>query len=130
MKLKKNEPVFTKVLMTTNKGEILLELRQDLNGLFFHRVELFLIQTGDPTSKGLAVPKWTLQFEMNKKMEHKKYSVGMARQKGSNTASTQFYILKREVKSFDGQFAVFGKVISGFDVIENIVKGDIIHSIS
>jgi cyclophilin family peptidyl-prolyl cis-trans isomerase len=140
---KKPELVLTKVLLTTNKGEILLELRQDLmpytvssflrmvkstfyNGLYFHRVEPFLIQSGDPASKGLPAPKWTLKLETNKQMEHKKYAVGMARAKGTDTANTQFYILKRDVKSFDGQFAVFGKVIKGFDVIEKIVKGDIL----
>lgn len=146
VKAEKEEIKLTKVLINTNKGDIVLELRQDLlpytvnnfirlvnstfyNGLFFHRVEPFLIQSGDPSSKGLAAPNWTLKLETNKKMEHKKYAVGMARQKGSNTASTQFYILKRDVKSFDGQFAVFGKVIKGFDVIETVVKGDVIKSI-
>ena len=136
-------PEYTKVLMHTNKGDIMLELRQDLmpytvnnfirlvkstfyNGLYFHRVEPFLIQSGDPSSKGLPMPKWNLKLETNKTMAHRKYAVGMARQKGGDTASTQYYILKRDVKSFDGQFAVFGKVIEGFDVIEKIEKGDVV----
>ncbi|MDP4093133.1 MAG: peptidylprolyl isomerase [Bacillota bacterium] len=129
------------ISMTTTKGEMILELRKDLmpvtvnnflrlvskkfyNGLLFHRVEPWLIQSGDPTGTGKGGSERTIPLEISRELKNKKYSIGMARLKDPNSASSQFYILKHYVKSLDGQFAVFGTVKKGQDVVLKIEKTD------
>ena len=57
-------------------------------------------------------------------LTHKKGAVGMARSQDPNSASSQFYICLNDAKFLDGNYAVFGQVIEGQDVVEKIIKGD------
>ncbi|PAW78681.1 MAG: hypothetical protein B9S32_06820 [Verrucomicrobia bacterium Tous-C9LFEB] len=101
------------------------------NGTTFHRViPDFMIQGGDPNSKGedratygKGGPDYTLQAEI--KLKHKRGSVAMARLpnnvnplKSSN--GSQFYICVIDCPFLDGEYTVFGKVISGMEVVDRI----------
>ena len=63
---------------------------------------------------------------INIELKHKKYYLSMARSKNLNSASSQFYILLKSFPEMDGRFAVFGKVISGMNVVELIEEEDFI----
>ncbi len=95
------------------------------NGLIFHRVEPhFVIQTGDPKGDGTGGSGKTVPLEIAPDLKHEKGAVGMARRQDPNSATSQFYITLADVHSLDGQYAVFGKVIEGMEVVEKIEVGD------
>ncbi len=137
---KKNEKTVD-VSIKTDKGEIVLELRPDLmpitvenfmklvdkgfyNGLKFHRVEDWVIQGGDPEGTGRGGPGWSIKLETSPELTHVKYAVGMARSSAPDSAGSQFYILKKDSHGLDGQYAIFGTVIKGQDVVDKIAIGD------
>lgn len=94
------------------------------NGLTFHRVEDWVIQGGDPKGDGTGGPGWTIKLETNTKLKNVRGAVAMARSQDPNSAGSQFYILKKDMSSLDGQYAVFGKVVKGMDVVDKIAIGD------
>lgn len=129
------------VTIETAKGDIVIELYPDLmpvtvenfvglveqgfyDGLVFHRVENWVIQTGDPTGTGSGGSEKTIPLETHPELTNVKGAVGMARTQDPNSASSQFYILTQDAPSLDGQYAIFGKVIQGMDVVEQIQIGD------
>ncbi|MFC1855560.1 peptidylprolyl isomerase [Thermodesulfobacteriota bacterium] len=95
------------------------------NGLQFHRVlSGELVQGGDPKGDGTGGPGYQIKFE-NSGLKHKTGSVAMARKTSSQkNEGSQFYICLKPQQSFDAKFTVFGKVISGMDVVQNIKRGD------
>lgn len=132
------------VSIQTNKGEIVVELRPDLmpvtvgnfmklvnqgfyNGLTFHRVEDWVIQGGDPNGDGTGGPGWTIKLETNPKLKNVKYAIAMARSMAPDSAGSQFYILKQDAHDLDGEYAVFGNVIKGQEVVDKIAIGDLIN---
>jgi peptidyl-prolyl cis-trans isomerase B (cyclophilin B) len=138
------EPVGRRVVIETGKGNIIAVLYEkdapittknfiDLvqskfyNGLVFHRVEPgFVIQTGDPLGTGMGGSKKTIPLEVTPSLRHDGPGVlGMAR-KGNDThsASSQFYITMAATPSLDDQYAVFGRVLEGMDVVAKITVGD------
>lgn len=142
---KKNEKTVD-VSIKTDKGEIVLELRPDLmpitvenfmklvdkgfyNGLKFHRVEDWVIQGGDPEGTGRGGPGWKIKLETNPQLTHVQYAVGMARSDDPDSAGSQFYILKKDSHGLDGQYAIFGTVIKGQDVVDKIAIGDIMSEV-
>lgn len=117
--LKESEaPITTKNFIDlTNKGFY--------NGLTFHRVEPgFVIQGGDPKGNGTGGSDKTIPLEIAPTLTHKKGAVGMARSQDPNSASSQFYICIEDAKFLDKNYAVFGQVIEGQNVVSNIRKGD------
>ncbi len=100
------------------------------DGLIFHRViDDFVIQTGDPNGTGFggSEDKILGEFANNgvkNDLKHAKGIVAMARQSNDpNSASSQFYIcVSDQLSSLDGDYATFGKVIAGYDVVEEISK--------
>jgi len=96
------------------------------NELPFHRVESYLIQTG---KRDHELPN--IEGEMfEQKLRHEKGMVGMARLPNDyDSATTQFYICKKELITLNGEYTLFGKVIEGMDVVDSIKKGDKIESI-
>ena len=94
----------------------------------FHRlVPGFVLQGGDPNGNGSGGPDYSIKgeftsngFENN--LSHEKWVVSMARSSENDSAGSQFFICIDNATSLDGQYASFGKVIDGFDNIENIVK--------
>lgn len=138
-------------LEMTDGGVIIFELYPDIapitvknfkklvsahfyDGLIFHRVIYdFMIQTGDPTGIGSGGSSETIfgEFGINgftNKLSHKRGVVSMARRdKLNNSASSQFFIVQSDYPSLDGNYAAFGKVIAGMDVVDRIaaVKVDV-----
>jgi cyclophilin family peptidyl-prolyl cis-trans isomerase len=96
------------------------------DGLKFHRVEGFLVQTG---KKEHEYPQ--IEGEMfGQELTHEAGMVGMARFPHSyDSASTQFYIMKKHKAIFNGEYTLFAKVIEGMDVLDKIKKNDKIDSI-
>jgi len=130
------------VTIETEKGIIKFELFEDkaqittknfielvssgfYDGLNFHRVEPgFVIQGGDPNGDGTGGSGKTIPLEIHPELKHVKGAVAMARSQDPNSASSQFYITLTSTPFLDGNYAVFGKVTEGMDVVENIVVGD------
>lgn len=94
------------------------------NDLTFHRVVPgFVIQGGDPTGTGMGGSGMKLQAEFNSR-KHVLGTVSMARAMDPNSADSQFYIMLGVHPHLDGQYTVFGQVISGQDVVNQIKQGD------
>ncbi|MEM0952208.1 MAG: peptidylprolyl isomerase [Cyanobacteria bacterium P01_H01_bin.74] len=97
----------------------------------FHRViPDFVVQTGDPTGTGAGGSKKTIPLEVKNKLSHnKKGIVAMARSADPNSASSQFYITLAPQRSLDGKYAIFGEVVSGLSVLDQIEKNDMLYGI-
>jgi len=97
----------------------------------FHRViPGFVVQTGDPTGTGAGGSKTHVPLEAKNKLTHNtKGIVAMARGADPNSASSQFYITLAPQTSLDGKYAIFGKVISGMDVLDKIEMGDMLYGV-
>jgi peptidyl-prolyl cis-trans isomerase B (cyclophilin B) len=93
------------------------------NGLTFHRViQGFMTQGGDPNGDGTGGPGYTIEDEHNK-LKHEAGTLSMANA-GPNTAGSQFFICHMPQPHLDGRHTIFGKVVSGFDVLTRIERGD------
>ncbi len=97
------------------------------NNLIFHRViKGFMIQGGDPTGTGMGSPdqkKIKGEFSangVNNMLKHKRGTISMARSQNFNSASSQFFICQEDCSYLDGQYAAFGKVVEGMDVVDKI----------
>lgn len=144
----KTESVASKnVNVQTSKGPIVLEIYPNkmpatvdnfdklvksnfYNGLTFHRVEDWVIQGGDPQGDGSGGPGWTIPLEINPELKNVRGAVAMARSSDPDSAGSQFYILKKDAPWLDGQYAVFGKVIKGMDVVNQVQAGDKMDSVN
>jgi cyclophilin family peptidyl-prolyl cis-trans isomerase len=98
------------------------------DGLIFHRiVPGFVIQGGDPHTKdtankvkwGTGDPGWNIKAEFNKNT-HSRGILSMARSQDPDSAGSQFFIILKDSKFLDGKYTVFGKVISGMDIVDKI----------
>lgn len=105
------------------------------DGTKFHRVEPgFVIQGGDPLSKtddpmvGTGGPGYYLAAEFNER-EHLDGTVAMARSQNPDSAGSQFYICLGPQPFLNGQYTVFGQVVSGLDVVHSIEVGDVMESV-
>lgn len=97
----------------------------------FHRVEDWVIQGGDPTATGTGGSEEEIQFEYSPSLKNVRGAVAMARRPDDkNSATSQFYILKNDMSQLDGDYAVFGNVISGMDVVDKIEIGDKMTSVN
>ena len=98
------------------------------NGLTFHRViEGFMIQGGDPKADGTggSGQKIVGEFSANgykNTIKHKRGVISMARSNAYNSASSQFFIMHADAPHLDGQYAAFGKVLSGIEVVDEIAS--------
>ena len=98
------------------------------NGLCFHRViEGFMIQGGDPKGNGTGGPGYTIRGEFSKNgfkndLKHKRGVISMARSMMPNSEGSQFFIMHADAPHLDGQYAAFGQVIDGMDVIDKIAE--------
>ena len=96
------------------------------DGLIFHRViKNFMIQGGDPTGTGLGGAKDTIKGEfasngVTNTLSHTRGVISMARSQKKDSASSQFFICHADAKYLDGDYAAFGKVIEGMDVVDEI----------
>lgn len=140
-------------ILETSKGKVFIELFPEeapwhvanfkyladkgfYKGLAFHFSEPgYLIQGGDPKGNGRGGPGYTLPAEFSSR-NHVPGTIGMARVPDKNPASgkstnpqrrsngSQFHIVLAEAPHMDGHYTVFGKVVGGFDTIQELRKGD------
>ena len=96
------------------------------DGLLFHRViKGFMIQGGDPTGTGMGGPGYCIkgEFYMNgvdNRLKHKRGVLSMARSMNPNSAGSQFFIMHDDAPHLDKNYAAFGKVTEGMDVVDQI----------
>ena len=96
------------------------------NNLKFHRViKGFMIQGGDPKGNGTGGPGYSIEGEFTSNgfansLKHTTGVLSMARAQDPNSAGSQFFIMSGDAPHLDGEYAAFGKVISGLDVIDKI----------
>lgn len=96
------------------------------DGLIFHRViENFMIQGGDPTGTGMGGPNYSIKGEFTannfkNNLKHEAGVISMARAMDYDSAGSQFFIMHKTSPHLDGQYAAFGKVIEGMDVVDEI----------
>jgi peptidylprolyl isomerase len=130
------------LVLTTKHGKVVIRLRPDLapkhvaqiktlvkrkfyDGIVFHRViPGFMAQTGDPTgtgSGGSDLPDLKAEFSSE---PFKRGTVGMARASDPDSANSQFFICFGDASFLDGQYTVFGEVVSGMDVVDKIKAGE------
>ena len=100
------------------------------NGLTFHRVIYgFMIQGGCPQGTGTGGPGYGIkgEFDMNgfkNELAHDEGVLSRARAMNPNSAGSQFFIMHKKAPHLDGQYAAFGKVIEGMDVVNEIAESD------
>ena len=98
------------------------------DGLIFHRViSGFMIQGGCPDGTGMGGPGYSIRGEFSANgfangLKHTKGVLSMARAMSPNSAGSQFFIMHKDSPHLDGQYAAFGKVIEGEDVIDQIAS--------
>ena len=96
------------------------------NGLIFHRVIAgFMIQGGDPTGTGMGGPGYQIRGEFAQNgvpndLKHTRGVLSMARTSDPNSASSQFFVMHQDAPHLDSQYAGFGKLTDGFDVLDRI----------
>jgi len=94
------------------------------NGLNFHRVVPdFVVQGGCPKGNGTGGPGYQIKAEFNKQ-KHVRGSLAMARSQDPDSAGSQFYICYGTTPHLDGQYTVFGHVVSGMEHVDRIKQGD------
>lgn len=100
------------------------------NGLTFHRIiKGFMIQGGDPLGNGTGDSKVKIpgEFKSNgwdNPISHERGVISMARAQNPNSASCQFFIVHEDSKFLDGDYAAFGHVTEGMDVVDAIASVD------
>ncbi len=100
------------------------------DGLKFHRVEPgFVIQGGCPQGTGTGGPGYNLDAEFSD-LPHVKGTVAMARATNPNSAGSQFYICLGDARFLDKQYTVFGQVVEGQNVVDQIRVGDVMESVT
>ena len=98
------------------------------DGLIFHRViKGFMIQGGDPTGTGMGGPGYCIKGEflfngVDNKLKHKRGVLSMARSSSPNSAGSQFFLMHQDAPHLDKQYAAFGKVTEGLEVVDRIAS--------
>lgn len=98
------------------------------DGLTFHRViPGFMIQGGCPKGNGTGGPGWTIKGEFSgngvkNDLKHTRGVLSMARSMMPDSAGSQFFIMHEDAPHLDGQYAAFGKVIEGMEVVDEIAE--------
>jgi len=129
------------LLLQTKYGDVVIEMFPDIapnhvarikelvrqgfyNGLKFHRViDGFMAQTGCPRGDGTGGSGKKLKAEFNRK-PHKRGIVSMARAMNPDSADSQFFICYADCPWLDGQYTVWGEVVSGMEFVDQLKKGD------
>ena len=140
------KPTGDVAVLSTKFGDIVIAFKEDVapktvanfkkltnsgfyDGTIFHRIiPGFVIQGGDPNTKSKSRDTWgmgdtgyTVAPEFSS-LKHTKYVLSMARGSDINSASSQFYIMLGDAPWLDGQYTIFGQVISGMEVVDKIAS--------
>lgn len=98
------------------------------DGIIFHRViHGFMIQCGDPTGTGMGGSEETIKGEflangVVNNLKHERGVLSMARTADPNSASSQFFIMHEDAPHLDGQYAAFGRITKGIEVVDKIAS--------
>ncbi len=98
------------------------------NGIIFHRViRGFMIQGGDPTGTGMGGPGHNIKGEfaangVPNDLKHTRGVISMARAYDPNSAGSQFFIMHADAPHLDGEYAAFGKMLDGFETLDEIAR--------
>ena len=98
------------------------------DGLIFHRViSGFMIQGGDPKGIGIGGPGYSIKGEFSANgvpnaLKHERGVISMARSMAPNSAGSQFFIMHQDAPHLDGQYAAFGRVTDGMEVVDEIAS--------
>ena len=113
--------------LTVKNFEELVE-KKFYDGLIFHRViPGFMIQGGCPNGTGTGGPGYNIKGEfaangVRNDLKHTRGVISMARAMHPDSAGSQFFIMHADAPHLDGQYAAFGKVVSGLDVVDKIAS--------
>jgi peptidylprolyl isomerase/peptidyl-prolyl cis-trans isomerase B (cyclophilin B) len=143
----KDLPEGNHVLIETDLGSIKIKLLPDVapntvanfkvlssngyyDGIIFHRViPGFMAQAGDPTGTGTSGPGYRVNAEFNA-TEHVRGTVAMARTSDPDSAGSQFYICFGPQPHLDRQYTVFGQVVEGMDVVDQVKNGTVMNRVT
>ena len=135
-----------RAVVTTSKGSFTIDLlpeaapltvdnfvqlaqRDYFRNITIHRVvPNFVIQDGDPRGDGNGGPGYQIRCEINQ-VPYDRAAVGMALS-GKDTGGSQWFVTHSPQPHLDGGYTVFGRVVTGMDVVDKIVRGDVIQSIA
>lgn len=120
--------LYPEIAPNTVKNFVSLVNKGYYNGLIFHRViKGFMIQGGCPEGTGMGGPGYSIKGEFSgngftNDLKHTKGVLSMARSMMPNSAGSQFFIMHETSPHLDGQYAAFGKVTEGLDVVDKIAS--------
>ena len=120
--------LYPEVAPNTVKNFISLAGKGYYDGLIFHRViKGFMIQGGCPNGNGMGGPGYSIKGEFSQNgfqndLKHTAGVLSMARSMMPNSAGSQFFIMHKDAPHLDGQYAAFGKVVAGMDVVDKIAS--------
>lgn len=126
--------LYPEVAPNTVNNFISLVKKGFYDGLVFHRViRGFMIQGGDPQGTGMGGPGYSIKGEFtyngfSNDLKHTPGVLSMARAMDPNSAGSQFFIMHETSPHLDGQYAAFGKVTDGLDVVNKIAEVPTDHS--
>ena len=118
--------LYPEIAPNTVNNFISLAAKGYYNGLTFHRVIAgFMIQGGCPNGNGMGGPGYSIKGEFARngfenQLKHTPGVLSMARSMNPNSAGSQFFIMHQTSPHLDGEYAAFGKIIEGMDVVDNI----------
>ena len=123
--------LFTKDAPKTVNNFVFLAREGFYDGTVFHRVIAdFMVQGGDPTGTGRGGPGYRFEDETkNNPNRHARGVLSMANA-GPNTNGSQFFITHVDTPWLDGKHTVFGRVLSGLDVVDSVQQGDTLNSVT
>lgn len=120
--------LYPEIAPNTVNNFISLASKGYYNGLTFHRViPGFMIQGGCPDGNGMGGPGYSIKGEFDQNgvvnpLKHTEGVLSMARSMNPNSAGSQFFIMHQTSPHLDGQYAAFGKLVEGFDVVDRIAQ--------
>lgn len=126
--------LYPEVAPNTVNNFISLVKKGYYDGLIFHRViKGFMIQGGCPNGNGMGGPGYGIKGEflingVQNNLKHSKGVLSMARAQNPNSAGSQFFIMHQNSPHLDGQYAAFGKIIEGQEIVDEIADVKTNHS--
>ena len=122
--------LYPEVAPNTVNNFISLVKKGFYDGLIFHRIiSGFMIQGGDPDGTGMGGPGYSIKGEfsyngVDNNLKHSRGVLSMARAQHPDSAGSQFFIMHANAPHLDGQYAAFGKLIEGEDVLDSVASVD------
>ena len=126
--------LYPEVAPNTVNNFISLVKKGFYDGLIFHRIiSGFMIQGGDPDGTGMGGPGYSIKGEfsyngVDNNLKHSRGVLSMARAQHPDSAGSQFFIMHQNAPHLDGDYAAFGKLIEGEDVLDKIAGVDTDYS--